>query len=231
MKKLATILGLAAVVAMAAAPAFAANQVRISQAWGGGGSATTTATYNVDYVEIFNSGNTPVSIGGWTIEYGSATGSWGSSTSNIFTFPVGATIQPCKYVLVQFGTPSAGGSALPVTADYSGTLNMGAAAGKIALFSAVNSNKACGSELAGTLVDKVSWGSANCSETAAVVGTTDINNGAGRNGDGMIDTDNNSADFTVGLLTPRNSASPANTACLATPTSNKTWGALKSIYR
>lgn len=230
MKKLATILGLTAVLAMAATSAFAANQVRISQAWGGGGSATATATYNVDYVELFNSGNTPVNIGGWTIEYGSATGSWGSTASNIFTFPVGATIQPCKYVLVQLGTPSAGGAALPVTADYSGTLNMGGTNGKVALFNAVNTNLACGSEIAGTLVDKVSWGTANCSETAATPAMS-INLGAGRNGDGMTDTDNNSADFTMGVLIPRNSASPANTACLATPTVNKTWGSLKSIYR
>ena len=30
---------------------------------------------------------------------------------------------------------------------------------------------------------------------------------------------------------PRNSASPANVNCLATPSMSSTWGALKSIYR
>ena len=109
-------------------------------------------------------------------------------------------------------------------------ITVGGTNGKVALFNAVNTNLACGSEIAGTLVDKVSWGTANCSETAATPAMS-INLGAGRNGDGMTDTDNNSADFTMGVLIPRNSASPANTACLATPTVNKTWGSLKSIYR
>jgi hypothetical protein len=71
-------------LAVCAAPAFAANQVRISQAYGGGGGAS--GTYLRDYVEIYNSGVTPVNIGGWTLEYGSATGNWGSSSGNIFTF-------------------------------------------------------------------------------------------------------------------------------------------------
>lgn len=230
MKKLVTILGLTAVVAMAAAPAFAANALRISQAWGGGGSATVTATYNVDYVEIFNNSGAAINLAGYTIEYGSATGNWGSSGTNIFTFPVGASIAPCSYVLVQLGTPSAGGAALPVTADYFGTLNMSGSNGKVALFNALNTNLPCGSELAGTLVDKVSWGTANCSEVAATPAMS-INLGAGRNGDGTVDTDNNSADFTMGVLVPRNSASPANTGCLATPAANRTWGSLKSIYR
>ncbi|MFM7808155.1 MAG: lamin tail domain-containing protein, partial [Planctomycetota bacterium] len=69
--------------------------VKISQIYGGGGSTTGGPTYNKDYVEIFNSSSSPVNIGGWAIEYGSATGTWGSSTSAIFTFPAGTTIQPC----------------------------------------------------------------------------------------------------------------------------------------
>ena len=231
MKKLATILGLAAVVAMAAAPAFAANQVRISQVYGGGGSASAGPTYNVDYVELFNSGGTAVNIGGWTIEYGSATGSWGSSGTNIFTFPVGTTIQPCKYLLVVSATPSAGGGALGVTADFTFSIAASATSGKVGLFNAVNTNLACGSELAGTLVDKVAFGTANCAEGTAVAALS-TTTGAVRNNGGMTDTDSNSADFTVTTNpVPHNSASAANTACLATPTNNKTWGSLKSIYR
>lgn len=230
MKKFATTFGVLAVLALMAAPSFAANSVRISQAWGGGGSATATATYNVDYVELFNNSGSAVNIGGWTIEYGSATGNWGSSAGNIFTFPANTLIQPCKYVLVQLGSPSAGGGPLPVTADFFGTINMGGASGKVALFSAVNTNLACGSELPGTLVDKVAYGTANCAEGTAA-GTFSINLGAGRNGGGAVDTDNNSADFTLGVLVPRNSASAANPVCLATPTSKSTWGSVKSIYR
>ena len=230
MKKLATTFGVLALLALAAAPSFAANPVRISQAWGGGGSATATATYNVDYVELFNNSGAAVNIGGWTVEYGSATGNWGSSAGNIFTFPANTLIQPCKYILVQLGTASAGGAALPVTADFFGTIAMSGSAGKVALFKAVNTNLACGSELAGTLVDKVAYGTANCAEVTAV-GAFSINLGAGRNGGGTVDTDNNLNDFTLGVLVPRNSASPANAACLATPNARSTWGSVKSIYR
>ena len=231
MKKLATIFGLTAVLAIAATSAFAANQVRISQVYGGGGSASAGPTYNVDYVEIFNSGATPVNVGGWTIEYGSATGSWGSSASNIFTFPANTFIQPCKYLLVASAVPSAGGGTLPLTPDFTFTIAASATNGKVALFNAVNTNLACGLELPGTLVDKVSFGSGNCSEVAAT-GVLSTTTGAVRNNGGVTDTDNNSLDFTVTTApVPHNAASPANTACLATPTVNKTWGSLKSIYR
>ena len=230
MKKLATILGLTAVLAMAATSAFAANQVRISQVYGGGGGST--GTYIYDYVELFNSGSTPVNVGGWVVEYGSATGNWGSAATNYYVLPVGTTIQPCKYLLLQCGAAGTAGVAFPVAADLS-TSNISASAtnGKIGLFTALNANVACGSEIAGTLVDKVAYGTGSCSEVAAVSGVNSTSS-AVRNNGGMTDTDNNASDFTVSTTpTPRNSASPANTACLATPTVNKTWGSLKSIYR
>ncbi len=231
MKKLATLLVATALVALTASAAMAANQVRISQVYGGGGSASAGPTYNVDYVEIFNSGATAVDLSSWTIEYGSSTGAWGSSTGNIFTFPVGTSIQPCGYILVASSSASAGGGALPVTPDFTFTLNVSATTGKVGLFNVVNSNVACNAETG--LQDKVSFGpSATCAEvtpTAALSTTT----GAVRNLGGMTDTDSNVADFTVTTApVPHNSAiGSRNPNCLATPTTKSTWGALKSIYR
>ena len=227
MKKLATTFLLLAFCATAAQ---AANQVRISQVYGGGGSSSAT-TFNQDYVEIFNSGPTPVNVGGWTIEYGSNTGNWGSSASNIFTFPADTFIQPCRYILVACGTPGAGGPPLAPAADFTGGLTISATSGKVALFSAVNTNLACGAEVPGTLVDKVSFGTANCPEGTNVGGLTNVQ-AAVRNGGGMNDTDSNLADFTIVLnATPHNSQSAANAECLATPAAPSTWGAVKSIYR
>lgn len=231
MKRIVTTLALLAV----ASSAFAANAVRISQVYGGGGGST--GTYLRDYVEIYNSGSLPVNIGGWTLQYGSATGNWGSSAGNIFTFPVGTTIQPCQYMLVEAGAPGTAGAALPVPADFS-TLttgfSMSATSGKVALFSTGtgNANVACGAEAAGTLVDKVSYGTGNCPEVANV-GTLSSTQGAVRNSAGVQDTDNNLNDFTiVANPVPRNSSiSARNPNCLATPTSKSTWGAVKSIYR
>ena len=228
MRRFATTLAL---LAVCAAPALAANQVRISQAYGGGGGST--GTYLRDYVEIYNSGVTPVNISNWTLEYGSATGNWGSSAGNIFTFPQGTIIQPCQYMLLEAGANGTAGAALPVTPDFStstGGFSMSATAGKVALFNAVNTNLACGTELPGTLVDKVGYGTSNCPETTNV-GLLSSTQGAVRNAAGATDTDNNVNDFTiVGNPVPRNSSS-FNPACLATPTKSGTWGQVKSIYR
>ena len=226
MKKIVIVIAILAL----AAPAFAVSaNVRISQAYGGGGS-TSAATYNQDYVELFNASGFDVNISGWTIEYGSATGSWGSSAVNIFTFPADSWIRGCSYLLVAFGTPSTGGANLPIAADFSGTLTMSGTSGKVALFNAVNTNLACGLELAGTLVDKVAYGTANCSETTAV-GVLSITTGAVRKLGGTQDTDNNLNDFDVVTNpVPNNSATPA-TACAPVATESQSWGALKSYFR
>ena len=228
MKRLVTTFAL---LAVCAAPVLAANQVRISQVYGGGGGSS--GTYIRDYVEIYNSGNTPVNIGGWTLEYGSATGNWGSSAGNIFTFPVNTTIQPCQYLLLEAGANGTGGAALPVTPDFQTAttgFSMSATTGKVALFTAANANLACGAEIGGTLVDKVSYGTGNCPENTNV-GTLSNTQGAVRNAAGATDTDHNLNDFTiVGNPIPRNGQS-FNPACLITPTKSSTWGQVKSIYR
>lgn len=226
MKKLVTTLAL---LAICSTTALAANPVRISQVYGGGGSAS--AAYFNDYVELFNSGGAAVNLSGWTLEYGSATGNWGSSALNIFTFPQGASIAPCSYVLVALSS-GGGGAALPVTPDYTGTLTLSGTTGKVALFSTAtgNANVACGAE-AGPIVDKVSYGTGNCPEGTNVPALSAFTAAVRGNG-GLNDTDNNLNDFTVeGSFAPRNSGSPANTACLATPASNSSWGAVKSLYR
>ncbi len=229
MKKFATTLAL---VALCASSALAANAVRISQVYGGGGGST--GTYLKDYVELFNNSGSPVNIGGWVIEYGSATGNWGSAATNYFVFPTGTIIQPCKYLLIETGAVGTAGVALPVTADFSTTnMSMSATNGKVGLFSALNAGVACGSEIAGTLVDKVGYGTgtAICPEVTAVSALS-ATQGAIRKLNGVQDTDNNLNDFTVvNNPVPHNSASPVNQDCLSVPTQNNTWGSIKSMYR
>ena len=207
----------ACTVACIAAHSSAAEALRISQVYGGGGATSALASYNVDYIEIFNSGPDPVSLAGWTVEYGSAAGNWGSSAINIFAFPKTAVIAPCSYLLLASGVPSTGGAALPVVADFSFTMALSATNGKVGLFRAVNANVACGAEAVGTLVDKVAFGTANCSETTAV-GVLSNTTGAVRNGAGMDDTDSNIADFTVVTTPiPHNAASATNPNCGSVP--------------
>jgi hypothetical protein len=208
----------------------AANPVRISQVYSGGGAISGNTAWDSDYVELFNLSPGPVDLSGWTIEYGTPSGAYGSSAGNIFTFPQGASIAACGYVLVAM-TPGLGGFPLPVNPDYNGTLQLNAASGKVGLFSAPNPNTTCGAIIPGTLVDKVSYGSANCPENTATgplnVSLVDVRNNAG-----MDDTDDNFNDFTrEEFAEPRSSESGPNLECLATPTQNNTWGQIKGIYR
>lgn len=189
----------------------ASNAIRISQVYGGGGGSNSAATYARDYVELYNDSASPVDISGWCLEYGSATGNWGSSIGNRFTFPGGTIIQAGHYLMIATGTTGTGGGSFPVTPDIGAdgggpTLNLSLTTGKVGLFSQENANLACGAELPGTLVDKVAYGTSNCAEGTAVA-TLSISSGAVRNGDGTVDTDNNVADFTVVTNpTPRNSS-------------------------
>lgn len=232
MKKLATIFIASALVALTASAAFAANSVRISQVYGGGGGSSTAT----DFVELFNASGSPVDVAGWSIEYGSSTGAWNSFAGNAFTFPSGTTatiIQPCGYLLLNCNIGTGVGVVIP-TADFTVSpttvFNMSGTQGKVMLVTSLNTNVVCGSEV-GTIIDKVSYGaSANCAEGTAV-GTLTAANAAIRNSGGVTDSDNNLADFTVGTPTPRYSGSPRNATCLAVPTTRNTWGQLKSIYR
>ncbi len=232
MKALASGLLVASALICVASVSSAAG-MKISQVYGGGGSISSTATYNQDYVELFNSSSTPIDIAGWAVEYGSATGNWGSATGNYLVFPVGdprTIIQPCTYVLVGMALAT-GGTNLPIPADFTGTTNLSGSNGKVALFNALNANTACGSELAGTLVDKVAYGTGSCAEGTAVA-TLSVTTGAVRNGGGTVDANNNSTDFAVVTNpVPRNQSSPPNPGCTATAAEPSTWGKLKSLYR
>ena len=241
MKKIATIFAATALLALLAGSAFAANAVRISQVYGGGGGTTV----NTDYVELFNSSSVPVDISGWAVEYGSATGLWNSFAGNAFVFPAGATIQPCSYLLLACAKGTGIGG-LVIAADYrtaTTVFNMSGTAGKVLLVTQLNDNLGppapvtpgivCGTEV-GTIMDRVAWGATNvnalCFEIAPAPGTTAATATFRANG-GLTDTDNNSLDFATGVPAPRTSTAPVNPGCLVVPTVRGTWGQLKSIYR
>jgi hypothetical protein len=197
-----------------AATAQASNAVRISQVYGGAAGGT----YSCDYVELFNNSNAPVDIGGWSLQYGSATGTgFGSATYNWARIPAGATIPACGYYLVR-GYCSTAGAALPVTPDLvpttGWTFNLSAAAGKVALFADQVTGRTCAQAQA-VAVDLVGYGTANCYETAAAA-APDASGVLVRASGGAVDTDDNAADFAVlaaAGVAPRNSASAPNPSC------------------
>ena len=75
-----------------------AQQVVISQIYGGGGNVG--ATFNRDFVELHNRGSTSVAIAGWSIQYAASTGSSWSSTTQQVRLTGAAPIPAGGYFLV-----------------------------------------------------------------------------------------------------------------------------------
>ena len=177
-------------------------QVVISQIYGGGGNAG--ATLKNDFVELFNRGDAAVDITGWTLQYGPSTGtSW---QATLLT----GSIAPGQYFLVQESAGAAGTVDLPA-ADTTGSINMSATAGKVALVNNAVLLSDTGCPLAPSVVDFVGFGTgANCSEGAGPTATLSNTTAALRTGAGCIDSNSNAADFSIGAPTPRNTASALN---------------------
>jgi hypothetical protein len=184
----------------------------ISQVYGGGGSPTTAATYRQDYVELFNRSTTDQTIGGFTIQYGAATGTSSFGVSS--AIPAGTILPAGSYYLVALGTGTVGtptGAVLPVAADFTpaNTLNLAATAGRVALVS--NSTPLTGTSPANapTVIDYVGYGAAATYEGSAPVAPLSTTTAAVR-GNSCTDTNQNAADFTVAAPAPRNASQPRN---------------------
>ncbi len=204
-----------ALLAAIAAPSFASTSgVVISQVYGGNGNAFAS-----DYVELFNAGASAVAIDGWSLQYGSATGT-GNFASNGVTV-LGGSLQPGQHYLVQLATTT--GTALPA-ADATGTTNLSGTAGKVVLanvstgLACNGSSTPCSAAQLAQIVDLVGYGAtanyAEGSPAPAPSGTSAIVRANG----GCTDSNNNASDFAVGTPAPRNSlVAPAPCAGNTTP--------------
>jgi Lamin Tail Domain/Carboxypeptidase regulatory-like domain len=188
--------------------------VVISQTFSGSGSAT--GTWNRDYVELHNISGTTQSLDGLALQYGSATGQFGSAATLIYSFPAGITLTAGQYYLIQLSNATTGLNTLPIAADQNTTnINMAGASGKIAL---TNTAVALGCGATATpctlpdarIIDSVAYGVSNNGE-----GGTTVNGGAAltvtqsaiRKFSGCVETDNNNTDFFVNTF----AAVPVNT--------------------
>ncbi|MDQ5845870.1 MAG: DNA/RNA non-specific endonuclease, partial [Acidobacteriota bacterium] len=174
------------------------DHVTISQLYGGGGN--TGATYNHDYVELYNPHTTTFDLTGWSLQYASATGeAWQVQ-------PLGGTIAPGEYYLIGLATGNAAiGTPLP-PANVNGDINMSATTGKIALvnnFDALEGVCPVGNP---GIVDFLGYGgTASCAETTRAAAPSNTTALFRVNG-GARDTDNNSADFFIAPPNPRQTA-------------------------
>ncbi|MCX6197679.1 MAG: lamin tail domain-containing protein [Bacteroidetes bacterium] len=198
---------------------YSANSIRISQVYGGGGNAS--ATYLNDFVELFNSSGSAVSLTGWSVQYAAATGTTWSVAS------LTGSIAANSYYLVKLASSGAVGAALP-TADFTNTgINMSATAGKV-LVANTTTAFAVACPTGAAIQDFVGFGTtANCSENANTTAPSNVNS-VSRALNGCTDADNNSADFSAGVASARNSSSATN-VCSVNYTIAATGGANGSI--
>jgi hypothetical protein len=185
----------------------ASPDVVVSQVYSGGGNAG--ASFQNDFVELFNRGSTAIDVAGWTIQYASASGSSWQST------PLTGSIAPGRHYLVQLASAAAVGAVLP-TPDAIGTTNLAVSGGKVAVVrdgTPLTCGATAGSCSSVTSVaDLVGYGTASDYEGGGAAPAIDNATAAVRGTDGCTDTDANPSDFTSGTPTPRNLASPA-TSC------------------
>jgi len=182
----------------------------ISQVYGGGGN--TGATYANDFIEIFNRGSTTVdfAVTPYSVQYAAATSNFSTNKTNINS----GILLPGQYFLIQEGSGGAVGAALP-PADASGTINLAAAAGKVALVSGTTALTGSACPLGVTIADFLGYGStANCFETAPIsVSGTNSNARSVIRTVSCADTNNNSADFS----NPTTAPVARNTATIPAP--------------
>ena len=200
-----------------AKPVQAANPLRISQAFGGGGSVGSPYTH--DFFEIYNSGTSPVSLAGMSIQYAGATGAgnFGATATQRTELPE-VLLGPGQYYLIQEGGGT-NGSPLPTPDLIDATaILVSATGGKVALVNSqvslgCNGGSApCGPEQLALIIDLVGFGGANFYEGTAATPAPSNSTSVIRKEGGCTDTDQNGADFEALTPVARNTASPAH-AC------------------
>ncbi len=182
------------------------EKIVISQIFGGGGNSG--APYRNDFIEIFNAGNTPVSLAGWSIQYASATASsWSTTPLN----PI--TLSPGQYYLIQQAGGN-NGAQLP-TPDTTGTIAMAAGSGKVALVKSTTAlTGACPTD--SNIVDVVGYGgTASCFKGSGPAPAANNTNAAIRKTNGCTDTRNNSSDFVLAPPNARNTVALLNPCTIA----------------
>lgn len=170
----------------------------ISQVYGAGGNAG--ATYNADFVELHNKSLVSQSLNGLSIQYGSAASAGFTSTFNLpnVNIPAGS------YYLIRMSAIGGVGSNLPTPdAIASPAIAMGGTAGKVAL---VNGAALITCPIPANCIDLVGYNSTSCYEGSAPTAALTATTAALRLDNGCQDNDQNSSDFLVAAVAPRNSS-------------------------
>ncbi|MBP1137645.1 5'-nucleotidase [Arthrobacter sp. PvP023] len=194
---------------LASVPAFAVevspaaagtSPVVINEAYLSGGSAG--AAYKNKFVELYNASDAPVTLDGWSLQYRSGTGTAAPSS----TAPLAGTIAAKGYYLLKGGSNGTVGLDLPA-ADVTATgFNPAGAGGTIVLAkqSTTLNPLAVGSVIEpANVADLLGYGTSNTFETKAATAPGSNTDVKSLNRSAGLDTNNNSADFTLSAaITP-----------------------------
>ena len=126
-------------------------------------------------------------------------------TSTWAVTALSGSIAPGGYYLVHEAQGAGGTTPLPAS-NATGTILMGATAGKVALVRNSTTPVTGACPAAGVAADLVGYGAANCDEGAGPTAPPSNTTAALRKRGGCFDSNNNNADFSIGSPNPRNSA-------------------------
>ena len=183
-----------------------ANDVVISQVYGGGGN--TGSTLKNDYIELINHSGSPVNLNGWSVQayVVPQTGTPGWQMTPLTNF----TLQPGQYYLVQESQGAGGTDNLPA-ADAIGTIPVSSTSTKVALVNNTTLITAvCPDAGTAGVVDLVGYGPTDCFEGSGTAPTLSNTTAALRLNEGCWDTNDNSVDFVSGAPNPRNTSTPTH---------------------
>lgn len=205
------------------------SNIRISQIYTRGGEAG--ATFQNDYIELFNRGNVDVDISGWTISIANFTGTPPNiqiSSSGIkLSNAIPMIISPGRHLLIKFGGSGTNGQALSDSDINLNPMPISETGGQIVL---VAKDKTlpfgycpAAPDLTGVVVDYVGYGTAICYEGTVTLAPPPDKALTRING-GCTDNNDNLADFSFATPNPR-TRQDAATPCGAQGTSIIDFGA------
>lgn len=177
----------------------------VNQIYGGGNNSG--ATFQDDFVELFNRGTSVIDFSAtpYSLQYASASGNF--TNANKLNLTTGS-LAPGQYFLVRLGGGTTNGVPLPAADGQSSSINLSAADGKVALVVGTALLAGNGCPLTTSVADFVGYGSANCAEGSAV-GALSAGRSA-RRVNRCADTNSNAFDFALvtNPSSPQNSMAP-----------------------
>ncbi len=194
------------------------NHLVISQVYTGGGNAG--ATYNADFVELFNPTGSPINLSGFSIQYSRVSTPFWTSRN------LSGTIGAGKYFLIRMSNEDTEGASLPAP-DFIATpqIDLAVTGGEVALVQSTT-ELPDGCPMQSSVTDLVGYGNAVCTETAAAAAGSSTR-AMYRINNGCTDANNNATDFTTATPAPKNTSAqgavcgaPVATAATAVTTNS-----------